>query len=116
MEHGHVSASNIEDKNGPVKPMRRIFKNRFGHFRAGWRILCYIAFAVVLLRLLDLLGNSFLLIRGENLGDYSLLVNRFVSKFMKLLAVFIPGIVLLRWVDKRPATLLGTGLYRGSLR
>ena len=86
--------SNIQKNDSSISPMKRIFKNRFGHFRAGWRILFYLAFAVVLLRLLDLLGNSFLLIKGENLGDYPLLLNRFVSKFMKLLSVFIPGIVL----------------------
>jgi membrane protease YdiL (CAAX protease family) len=34
---------------------------------------------------------------------------------MKLLSVLIPSIVLLKWVDKRPATLLGTGFYKGSL-
>jgi len=111
-----MSASNTQHKNSPIKGVIGIFKNRFGHLRAGWRILFYFAFAVVLLKLLDLLGNSFLLIRGENLSDYSLLVNRFVGKFMKLLSVFIPGIVLLKWVDKRPATLLGTGCYKGSLR
>ena len=111
-----MSASNTQHKNSPIEGKTRVFKNRFGHFRAGWRILFYIAFAVVLLRLLDLLGNSFLLIRGENLGDYSLILNRFVSKFMKLLAVFIPGIVLLKWLDGRSVALLGTGLYKGSLR
>jgi membrane protease YdiL (CAAX protease family) len=111
-----MSASNLQEHRSSINPMARVFKNRFGHFRAGWRILFYLAFAVVLLKLLDLLGNSLLLIRGENLSDYSLLVNRFVSKFMKLLAVFIPGIVLLKWVDKRPVTLLGTGFYKGSLR
>ncbi len=111
-----MSTSNIQNNNGSIKPITRIFKNRFGHFRAGWRILFYLAFAVVLLKLLDLLGNSFLLIKGENPSDYSLLLNRFVSKFIRLLSVFIPGIVLLKWVDKRPAALLGTGCYKGSLR
>jgi membrane protease YdiL (CAAX protease family) len=111
-----MSTSGINNNNSSIKPITKIFKNRFGHFRAGWRIFFYIAFVIVLLKLLDLLGNSFLLIRGENLSDYSLLLNRFVSKFIRLLSVFIPGIVLLRWVDKRPVTLLGTGRYKGSLR
>jgi len=111
-----MNASVIDNNNSTIKPITRIFKNRFGHFRAGWRILFYITFVVILLRLLDSLGNSFLLIGGENLSDYSLLLNRFVSKFIRLLSVFIPSIVLLKWVDKRPVTLLGTGRYRGSLR
>ena len=111
-----MSTSNIENNNSTIKLITKIFKNRFGHFRAGWRILFYIASVIILSKLLDLFGNSFLLISGENLNDYSLLLNRFVSKFLKFLSVLIPSIVLLKWVDKRPATLLGTGCYKGSLR
>lgn len=105
----------MESNDHTVNKTIKIFKNRFGHFRAGWRIFFYIVFIVALFRLMDLLGNS-LLIQGENLSDYSLLLNRFVDKFLKLLVVFIPGIVLLKWIDKRPVTLLGTGCYKGSLR
>lgn len=111
-----MTTSNIQNNKRSAKSKARIFKNRFGHFRAGWRIFFYIAFVVILLKLLDLLGNSFLLIRGENLSNYSLLLNRFASKFIRLLSVFIPGIVLLKWLDKRPAALLGIGCYKGSLR
>jgi membrane protease YdiL (CAAX protease family) len=111
-----MSASNVQNNNGSIRRVTRVFKNRFGHFRAAWRILFYLVFAVVLLKLLDLLGDSFLLTRGENLSDYSLLLNRLASKSIRLLSVFIPGIVLLKWVDKRPITLLGTGRYKGFLR
>jgi len=111
-----MSTSNIENKNKSIKRVTKIFKNRFGHFRAGWRILFYITFVVTLYRFLDLLSNSLLLIRGENLSDYLLLLNRSISKFLNLLSVFIPSIVLLKWVDKRPVTLLGTGFYKGAMR
>jgi membrane protease YdiL (CAAX protease family) len=94
----------------------KIFKNRFGHLRAGWRILIYIAFIIIFSKLLDLFENSFLLIQSDNLSDYTLLWNRFVSKFFQLLAVFIPGIVLLKWADKRPIALLGIGLYKRTLK
>jgi membrane protease YdiL (CAAX protease family) len=94
----------------------KIFKNRFGHLRAGWRILIYIAFAVIFSKLLDVFENSFLLIQGDNLSNYTLLWNRFVSKFLQLLAVLTPGIVLLKWADKRPIALLGIGLYKGTLK
>jgi membrane protease YdiL (CAAX protease family) len=116
MENVSLNTSNIENNNNLIKLITRIFKNRFGHFRAGWRIFFYIASVIILSKLLDSLGNSLLSIRGENLSDYSLLLNRFVSKFIKFLSVFIPSIVLLKWVDKRPVTLLGTGCYKGSLR
>ena len=94
----------MENNNHIIKQITKIFKNRFGHFRAGWRIFFYIVFIVALFRLMDLLGNS-LLIQGENLSDYSLLLNRFVDKFLTLLVV-----------DKRPVTLLGTGFYKGFLK
>jgi membrane protease YdiL (CAAX protease family) len=93
----------------------KIFKNRFGHYRAGWRIFIYIVFVVLLFKLLDLFEKPFLF-QGENLQDYSLLWNRFVNKFIKLLSVFISSIVLLRWVDKRPIAILGIGFYKGALR
>jgi membrane protease YdiL (CAAX protease family) len=110
-----MSTSSVQNKNSSIRRITRIFKNRFGHFHAGWRILFYLALVVILNRLLDLLGTSFLLIGDENLGDYALLLNRFLIKSLKLLSVFIPGIVLLKWVDKRPAILLGTGCYKGFL-
>lgn len=94
----------------------KIFKNQFGHLRAGWRIFIYIAFTIIIYKLFDLLENSFLLIQGDNLSDKALLWNRFVSKFIQLLSVLIPGIVLLKWVDNRPFALLGIGFYKGALR
>ena len=111
-----MSPANVESSNGSMKRTTKIFKNRFGHLRAGWRIFIYIAFVIILFRLFDLLEGSFLFIQGDNLSDYALLWNRLVSKFFQLLAVFIPGIVLLRWLDKRPIVLLGMGFYKGTLR
>ncbi len=93
-----------------------VFKNRFGHIRAGWRILIYITLVVIISKLLDLFENSFLLLQGNSLSDYALLWNRLADKSLQLLAVFIPGIALLKWVDKRPIPLLGIGLYNGALR
>ncbi len=111
-----MSTSNFENNNSSTKRIIKIFRNRFGHFRAAWRIFFYIAFMIALFRILDFLGNSFLFIQGENLSDYSLLLNRLISKLLALLSVFIPGVVLLKWVDKRPVSLLGTGYYKGFLR
>jgi membrane protease YdiL (CAAX protease family) len=93
-----------------------MFKNRFGHVRAGWRILIYVVFVIVLSKLFDLLQSSFLPAQVETLSDYALLTNRLVSKLFQLLAVLIPGVVLLRWLDRRPIPLLGIGFYRGALK
>jgi membrane protease YdiL (CAAX protease family) len=94
----------------------RVFKNRFGHLRAGWRILAYLACAVILSQIFDLFQDPYLLIQGNALSDQALLWNRFVSKSFQLLAVFIPGVLLLRFVDRRPVALLGLGFYKGALR
>lgn len=111
-----MNANTNENSDRSSSSKIRIFRNRFGHFRAGWRILFYISFVLVLFKLSDLLSNSFLLVRGENLGDYALLLNRLISKFGALLSVLIPGLALLKWVDKRPVTLLGIGYYKGAVR
>ncbi|MFC2086144.1 lysostaphin resistance A-like protein [Bacteroidota bacterium] len=101
---------------GSNQQIKKIFKNSFGHFRAVWRIFFYITFLLILFKLVDLLGDSFLSFQGENLSDYELVVNRFVSKFIKFISVCIPAIVLLKWVDKRPLTLLGMGFYKEIIR
>ena len=93
-----------------------LFKNRFGHLRAGWRILIYITSVVIISKLLDLFEKSLLLVQSDSLSDYALLWNRLADKSLQLLAVFIPGIVLLKWIDKRPIALLGLGFYKGILK
>jgi len=96
--------------------VKKLFKNRFGHFRAGWRIVFYVAAVIPLFKLLDLFGESPLMALGDNPGDYRLLATRFIMKFLVFLAVLFPGLALLKWVDKRPAALLGTGFYRGAIK
>jgi len=93
---------------------KKIFRNPSGHFRAVWRMLFYILPVIALFRLADLF-DDLLFIKGEELNDYSLLVNRFIEKFLFLICVLIPGIILLKWVDKRDLRLLGTGLYSKAL-
>jgi membrane protease YdiL (CAAX protease family) len=100
----------------PSQRLVKVFRNRFGHFRAGWRILFYLAITIGLHASLDSFVDSFLLIQGEDLSDYSLLQNRLVSKSMKLLFVLVPGLVLLKWVDRRPVSLLGLGFYGRASR
>ena len=106
----------MSDQQKNTRSQSSIFKNRFGHYHTGWRIFIYLIFAIILFKLVDFLENSFLFIQGENLNDYVLLFNRLVSKFFQMLSVFIPSIVLLRWFDKRPISLLGIGFYKGTLR
>ena len=94
----------------------KVFKNKFGHFRSGWRIIFYIVLFIILSKLFDTMVSSYFLIKGENLTDYELLVNRFLSKGFKFLSVLIPGLLLLKWIDKRPTSLLGLGFYKGNIK
>ena len=93
-----------------------IFKNRFGHFRGGWRILFYFALFILLSELIISLCDSYLQIKGDDLHDYDLLINRFISKSLRLLTVLLPAIFLLKWIDKRPIGLLGISLYKGTIK
>ena len=96
--------------------LTKIFRNRFGHIRAGWRILFYLVLTVALHASLDSPLNALLQIPGEDLGDYALLFNRFVSKLLKLIFVLVPAVVLLKWADRRPVSLMGLGRYPEALR
>jgi len=103
-------------KRGSMAYPRTIFKNRLGHFRAGWRIAIYVTTVFVLFKLLDRFGESTLMRLGESPGDYELLVHRFISKFLVLLASLLPGLALLKWLDRRPLAMLGLGFYKGAFK
>ena len=93
-----------------------IFKNRFGHFRAGWRILFYLVLFILLSELIISAVDTYLQIKGDDLHDYELLINRFINKSLRLLTVLLPAVFLLRWIDKRPIGLLGIAFYKGTLK
>jgi len=54
-----------------------LFRNSSGNFRAVWRMLFYIFPVIVLFKLVDWF-DDLLFIKGEELSDYSLLVNSFI--------------------------------------
>jgi len=93
-----------------------ILKNTDGHFRAIWRILFYFVLFLAFSKIFDMLSGSFLLIQGEELSDNQLLVNRFITKTLKFLAVLLPAVLLLKYLDKRPVAMLGLGFYKGNLK
>lgn len=95
---------------------RIILKNRLGHIRVCWRIAVYAAAVFVLFKPLDWLGKSALAAIGDGPGDYELLIIRFIDKFIAFLAVLLPGLALLKWLDRRPLAMIGLGFYKGALR
>lgn len=97
------------------RKLKPVFRNRFGHIRAIWRIGLYIVLIIGFNAVADRIFGDLLLIGGENPGDFALLLNRFTSKLVKFLCVLIPAIVLLKWLDRRPVALLGMGRYKGAV-
>ena len=93
-----------------------VFKNRYGHIRAGWRILSYLVLFILLSELIISVVDTYLQIKGDDLHDYELLINRFINKSLRLLTVLLSAVFLLRWIDKRPIGLLGIAFYKGMLK
>jgi membrane protease YdiL (CAAX protease family) len=92
----------------------KIFRNCAGHFRAVWRIAFYLVLTIGIYSLVNLFTAS-LLFQGEELSDYTLLVNRFIERIILFICVLIPGLILLKWFDKRPLRLLGLGLDKKAV-
>lgn len=96
-----------------------IFKNQFGHFRAGWRILFCLGIVIAcivpvagLFKLWALLSPR---VPGSgNQDDFTSLVN--ILWFTGLTLAAVAGSWLtLRWVDKRPYKLLGLDFNARSM-
>ena len=104
-----------QQTQSPRKPplVRRAFRNRFGHLRAGWRLLLYalVAFAV---------GKSISTVLKLFMANPS--EAPFASWAHSVLWVIgtcglIGGaLILLRFFDRRPCELLGLGFSAGWLR
>ena len=95
---------------------RAIFRNPYGHLRAGWRVLIYLGFVVIaslpLIGLMLLLNWIFDLSGGGD--DVTSSTNLIFFLFIDL-SLVIAAWITLRWIDRRPFTLLGLGFQRRSL-
>jgi membrane protease YdiL (CAAX protease family) len=93
--------------------IKRIFRNRFGHWRAGWRILVY-AIAVFVI------GKAIstplkLLVPDAPESDFLSWTHTLVWVVANG-GLLLGGLVLLRFFDRRPVALLGLGFSCGWLR
>ena len=93
--------------------LRRIFRNRFGHWRAGWRFLVY-AIAVFAV------GKATTAVLKPFVANPS--EAPFLSWTHSILwvgsnfALILGGLLVLRWFDRRPTAMLGLGFTSGWLR
>lgn len=92
--------------------LTRLFRNRFGHWRAGWRFALYVlavfavgksVSAVLKLWISNPAESSF------SSWHHSLLW------VIAVVALVIAALMLLRWVDRRPTAMLGVGFGPGWL-
>jgi membrane protease YdiL (CAAX protease family) len=110
-----VANAEIEDAPSPDRPRlaKRIFRNRFNHWRAGWRMLVYIIAAFII-------GKAFstplkMLVPGVPESDFVSWTHTLIW-LIGTLALLIGGLLVLRFLDRRPPALLGFGFSRGWLR
>ncbi|MFV2074373.1 MAG: lysostaphin resistance A-like protein, partial [Thermoanaerobaculales bacterium] len=104
-----------ELKPTPRRPsrLRRVFRNRFGHWRAGWRLLVYFTTAFVIANAISAPLKLFL----PNPNDVPFSSWAHLSGYLVGgVAMILAGLALLRWFDRRPTGLLGLGFGRGWLR
>lgn len=107
------TAPDSESAEPTRKRLTRLFRNRFGHWRAGWRFALYVlaVFAV---------GKSVsavlkLWISNPAEASFSSW-HHSVLWVVAALAMIVAAVALLRWVDRRPPALLGLGFGPGWSR
>jgi len=88
---------------------RRIFRNRFNHWRAGWRILVY---SILLALGTTLISVAIRMLAPEREGG---MMSRSYVLTMACFDLMLIGVgcLVLRYFDRRPPALLGMGFGRG---
>ena len=103
-----------QDSVEPTK-FKQTFINRFGHIRAGWRMMIYLVIVGVLSSfpfrylhkfLKDFLPNSEEFPTPSMLIQYVFIIISFV----------LTAYIVLKWIDKRPFGVIGMNLYEGWLK
>jgi len=97
----------------PPSLIRRTFRNRFDHWRAGWRMTLYLI-------AVGLVGFGLVILMRALLpdpGDAPFISwRRSVPWVVGSVALVLGAFVVLRFFDRRPTAALGLGLSRGWLR
>ena len=109
---------NVESADSPVdavtaaphpSAIRKVFRNRFDQWRAGWRILVYIVAVLLFTRGLRA-GVNFFVTKPDDVPMVSWLYSFFMA--MANVSLVVPALLVLKIFDRRPASLLGIGFGR----
>ena len=92
---------------------RRIFRNRFGHWRSGWRMVFYVLTTVALVVPLGAAAARF---GGDQMAAATFSWTGSLSWVAGNLALILAALALLKYVDRRPVAMLGLGFGRRWLR
>jgi len=97
----------------PPGVIKRTFRNRFGHWRAGWRLLVYAIAVFVIGKAISVPLKLFF----PDVPDSDFLSwTHTLVWVVGNLALLLGGLALLRFFDRRPTALLGLGFSSGWLR
>jgi membrane protease YdiL (CAAX protease family) len=92
------------------RSLARVFRNRFGHWRAGWRFALYVLAVFAVGKSVSAVLKLWIANPAEasfSSWHHSLLW------VVAALAMIAAAVALLRWVDRRPPALLGLGFGPG---
>jgi len=93
--------------------IKRTFRNRFGHWRAGWRLLVY---AIAVFGIGKAISSPLKLFFPDVPDSDFLSWTHTLVWVVGNLALLLGGLALLRFFDRRPPALLGLGFSSGWLR
>ncbi len=91
--------------------LNKIFKNRFSHVRAGWRMLAYLLLAVgIAIPIQNILQKL-----RESSGAEQVIFSpwRVASDITVITSFLLSAYIILRWMDKRPFGLVGLSFTPG---
>jgi uncharacterized protein len=91
----------------------RVFRNRFGHWRAGWRLLFY-SLAIVALGVV--ISVPFGILMPDDAGGGFGSLTHLLGLMVSITVLLVAALAVLKWVDRRPVSMLGLGFGPGWLR
>jgi membrane protease YdiL (CAAX protease family) len=91
----------------------RVFRNRFGHWRAGWRLLVYVIAVFVVGKSVSTVLKLWISSPAD--ADFSSW-HHAVIWVVADVGLVVAALLLLKWFDRRPPALLGLGFGPGWLR
>jgi membrane protease YdiL (CAAX protease family) len=114
-QHVEISTEETSPVHVPAQPgvIKRVFRNRFGHWRTGWRLVVYAIAVYVIFKAVSTPIKVFVPDVPES--DFLSWTHTLVWVVGNM-ALLLGGLVVLRFFDRRPPAMLGLGVSRGWMR